>query len=179
MRYVPFIAAASGLILLTGCATSPQEPATFKTLATASLITSSGNETGTAELREQAGKVHLHVRVSNMSSGMHGIHIHAVGSCEAPAFTSAGPHLNPHARQHGSDNPAGSHLGDLPNLVTSADGSGTLDYTLPSGPAEVVPLVMDADGAAIVIHAGADDYRTDPSGNSGTRIACGVLSRPV
>jgi Cu/Zn superoxide dismutase len=111
------------------------------------------------------------------AAGEHGIHIHAVGACDAPGFTTAGGHFNPAARQHGLNNPAGAHGGDLPNLVLSSDGSGTYAATddriaLAAGAANTI---FDADGAAIVIHAGPDDYLTDPAGNSGARLACGVL----
>jgi Cu-Zn family superoxide dismutase len=100
-----------------------------------------------------------------------------VGSCEGPAFTSAGGHLNPGARQHGTLNPAGSHTGDLPNLTVTSNGTGTLSAELSGTKAELEAALFDADGTALVIHAAADDYKTDPTGNSGARIACGVLKR--
>ena len=112
-----------------------------------------------------------------MAPGTYAIHLHAVGKCEGPKFTTAGPHFNPAMKMHGRDNPMGPHLGDLPNIVVGAGGSGSVDYevaglTLTGGAA---PL-LDADGAAVVVHAGPDDYKTDPSGNSGDRIACGLLN---
>jgi len=97
------------------------------------------------------------------------LHLHAVGRCEGPKFDSAGPHWNPAGRQHGHLNPAGSHLGDLPNLTVSANGRGALNFLVRGG-------LVDADGTALVIHAKPDDYRTDPSGSSGDRIACAVLA---
>lgn len=99
------------------------------------------------------------------------------GRCEGPAFTSAGGHLNPGEKQHGTLNPAGSHTGDLPNLNIVSNGAGTLSVELSGTRAELEAALFDADGTALVIHATADDYKTDPTGNSGARIACGVLTR--
>jgi Cu-Zn family superoxide dismutase len=98
----------------------------------------------------------------------------AAGRCEPP-FESAGPHWNPAARQHGTANPNGPHLGDMPNVTAVADGSANVRVTTPGGTLSGSDAVLDADGSAVVIHAQADDYRTDPSGNSGARIACGVV----
>lgn len=106
----------------------------------------------------------------NLSAGAHGLHLHAVGRCDGPDFASAGPHWNPTSRKHGSENPEGPHLGDLPNLQVGADGRGVATLALPPG-------FLDEDGAALIIHAAPDDNRTDPSGNSGARIACAVLRR--
>lgn len=106
------------------------------------------------------------------------MHLHAVGKCEAPAFASAGGHLNPGSRQHGVDNPHGAHLGDLPNLLADTSDAGSLTATLHKTIPDLLAQLFDADDTAVVIHASADDYRTDPSGNSGSRIACGVFTRP-
>jgi Cu-Zn family superoxide dismutase len=112
-----------------------------------------------------------------MAPGAYGVHLHAVGRCDPPGFTSAGPHCNPTGHQHGKDNPQGMHKGDLPNLLVGTDGRGTFEYTVPGATllGRGAGALLDADGAAIVVHAQADDYRTDPSGNSGARIACGTL----
>ena len=117
-----------------------------------------------------------HLSVAGTPGAVHGLHLHAVGKCETP-FTSAGPHLNPGGHQHGKDNPMGSHLGDLPNVTIGQNGVGTADASLGTDAAAIDAALFDADGSAIVLHAAADDYRTDPSGNSGPRIACGVLTR--
>ena len=98
--------------------------------------------------------------------------MHAVGKCDPPDFASAGPHWNPTGKKHGMSNPAGPHAGDLPNVVVKANG--VLGATLVLSAASMSSLI-DADGAALVIHAAADDNMTDPSGNSGARIACAVL----
>ena len=109
---------------------------------------------------------------------MHGIHIHAVGRCDPPDFMSAGDHVNPTNRQHGLRNPQGPHAGDLPNLTVEAGGTGTfqaanVDLTLGAG----ANGLFDADGSALVVHADPDDEATEPTGNSGGRIACGVIMR--
>lgn len=105
------------------------------------------------------------------------MHLHAVGACSAPDFQSAGPHLNPHGREHGLRNPKGSHLGDLPNVVAKEDGSAEVSVVLNGSVAELTPIILDNDGTAIVIHASADDMVTDPAGNAGKRIVCGILRR--
>jgi Cu-Zn family superoxide dismutase len=129
-------------------------------------------------VRQAAGVLAVRVEAAGLAPGVYGVHLHAVGRCDPPGFASAGPHWNPTGRQHGRDNPAGAHLGDLPNLNVGADGRGAVAFevrgaSLLEGGANAL---LDADGAAVVVHAQADDYRTDPSGNSGARIACGVLS---
>lgn len=163
--------------LLSACATvAPSTPA-----ATAILRTASGAQVGTVIARQMEGGVHVMIAAKGMPPGGHGVHIHAVGRCDAPGFASAGSHWNPGATKHGTNAVSGSvsgrspgHAGDLPNLIVAADGRGTLDAHSPSG---TFADMLDADGAAFVVHAAADDLMTDPSGNSGARIACGVFAR--
>lgn len=156
-----------------GAANHSAKPAT---LATGAFATSAGAAAGTASVVPAAnGNPLLRVKVSGLPAGVHGIHIHTVGKCDGPAFTSAGGHLNPSGHQHGKDNPAGSHLGDLPNITVDGHGNGELAQALTVDAATLRAQLADADGAAVVIHAAPDDYRTDPSGNSGARIACAVL----
>jgi superoxide dismutase, Cu-Zn family len=133
-----------------------------------------GRELGTLTLASTPGGLLLTGRLTGLPPGAHGIHVHAVGRCEPP-FESAGPHWNPASRQHGTANPNGPHLGDMPNITVAADGSATVRVATPGGTLSGSDAVMDADGSAVVIHAQADDYQTDPSGNSGARIACGVV----
>jgi Cu-Zn family superoxide dismutase len=133
-----------------------------------------GRDLGTLTLSNTTGGLLLSGTLSGLPPGVHGIHLHTTGSCEPP-FTSAGGHWNPTSRQHGTLNPQGPHLGDMPNVTVSSDGSATVSVMTPGGTLRGANAVMDADGAAVVIHARADDYRTDPSGNSGERIACGVI----
>ena len=122
--------------------------------------------------------VELKVKVTDLTPGNHGIHVHAVGMCEAPEFKTAGGHFNPTGKKHGLDNPEGHHGGDLPNLSVGADGHGTLTTTLEGltlGAGDT--SLFHAGGTALVVHADPDDEKTDPSGNSGARVACGVVSK--
>ena len=165
---------ATMLVLTAGAsATAATKPVT---LATGALATATGTPAGSATIVvPAAGNPVLRVKVSGLPAGVHGVHIHTTGKCEAPGFTTAGGHLNPAGHQHGKDNPAGAHLGDLPNLTVESHGNGELAYTLTVDAAALRSQLFDADGAAVVVHADPDDYRTDPSGNSGARIACAVL----
>lgn len=140
------------------------------------LTDTNGRTVGSAEILQADSGLTLKAQVSGLSPGAHGIHLHTTGKCEAPSFTTAGGHLNPSTQQHGTMNPAGPHLGDLPNIDVSADGSGSVNAPISGVPADVRNAIYDADGTALVVHAGPDDYKTDPSGNSGGRIACGVLT---
>lgn len=144
--------------------------------ASARIVDAAGNEVGFARFTEDAtGLLHVNVHVKGISTGQHGIHLHAVGSC-TPMFAAAGGHHNPLARQHGLHNPNGAHAGDLPNLEVNAAGVGRLVGTTDRATLSAGPTTLfDADGSAIIIHADADDQRTDPTGNSGARIACGVI----
>lgn len=142
--------------------------------AEAKLATSAGVDAGTATIQQVDGGLRLIVSVQGIAPGPHGVHVHTLGACDAPDFTTAGGHWNPGAMQHGMQNPAGPHAGDAPNLVADANGRGRFETMLPAG--ATWDALLDEDGAAIVIHAGPDDYRTDPSGNSGGRIACGVFA---
>jgi len=131
---------------------------------------------GKASFWEDPDGVHILAQVQGLPPGEHGIHLHAVGKCDPPDFATAGGHFNPAGKQHGLRNPAGSHAGDLPNLEVAADGRGGLNHvnrqvTLAPGPRSL----LGPDGTALVIHANPDDAVTDPSGNSGGRIACGII----
>jgi Cu-Zn family superoxide dismutase len=141
--------------------------------AVANLQTAAGAPAGAATATPGQGTVLLSLRVEGLPPGEHGVHVHMVGKCDGPSFESAGSHWNPAAKQHGLDNPQGQHAGDMPNLVVGEDGRGTLSYRLKGGSSEGL---LDADGSAIVVHAKVDDQKTDPSGDSGERIACGVFS---
>jgi Cu-Zn family superoxide dismutase len=124
------------------------------------------------------GRTGLEVRVqaAGLEAGHYGVHFHLVGRCEAPAFESAGAHWNPTGRQHGRLNPEGRHLGDLDNLDVDESGAGRLEFTIAGASTSGAQGLLDADGATLVIHEAPDDYRTDPSGNSGARIACGAFA---
>jgi Cu-Zn family superoxide dismutase len=165
-------------VMLEACATVPPQSNAIA-LATAMLMNSAGQSIGSADLVQRDGMLIVRASVSGQEAGEHGLHFHTAGKCEAPGFASAGGHLNPTAHQHGNLNPAGPHEGDLINIKVGLDGAGKSESPLTDSAAEVLASIFDTDGTAIVFHAGPDDYKTDPSGNSGGRIACGVLMRPA
>ena len=138
-----------------------------------------GAALGSVSISESAGGLAMTVSASGMPAGTHGLHLHEKGLCDGPKFASAGAHWNPGAKQHGRDNQAGAHLGDLANLEVGADGTATSTLGVAGAMmASGANMLGDADGTALVVHAKADDYKTDPSGNSGDRIACAVLAAP-
>ena len=144
----------------------------------APLIKPDGTSAGSVTVEETPNGVGVTIAATGLAPGAHGVHLHAVGKCDAPKFESAGAHWNPAERQHGRDNPQGSHLGDLANIAIASDGSGESIFSIGAARLGDGPnAVADADGTSLVIHAKADDYKTDPSGNSGDRIACAVLTR--
>jgi Cu-Zn family superoxide dismutase len=138
-----------------------------------------GETVGTATLTQEKEGVLVAVQVAGLPPGEHGFHLHAAGKCDPPSFLSAGPHFNPGGKQHGFENPMGFHAGDLPNLTVGPDGKGKAEAV-----AKGVTLGTGKDGlfheggTALVVHEKADDMKTDPAGNSGGRIACGVVEKP-
>ena len=147
--------------------------------AVAELYDSEGQLVGLAFFEQiSQSTVRITGPVEGLEPGPHGVHIHETGTCEPPDFTSAGGHFNPTGTAHGLENPNGPHAGDLPNLSVPEDGRAWLEFetdriSLTDGPMSL----FDADGSAIVIHTGADDQRTDPSGDSGARVVCGEITR--
>jgi len=163
-------------IAATGCTNAMEREAEMTPTplggAVAVLKTATGAEVGRAIASETAGGVRIAIDGVNMPPGSHGVHVHTIGRCDGPDFTTAGGHWNPTAMQHGTRNSAGPHAGDLPNLMVGTDGRGSLAMSLPAG---TMAGLLDADGSAFVVHAGPDDLKTDPAGNSGARIACGMF----
>lgn len=159
---------AFGLVL-AGCVpmAAPDVP-----VSTVNLVSSSGAVLGTVRVFSEPTGVMLRIDAAGVPAGKHGVHVHAVGRCDPPGFTSAGAHWNPTTQKHGHRNPAGFHMGDLGNLGVGADGKLVAGLLVPQA---TVDALRDADGAALVLHAKEDDEVTDPSGNSGDRIACAVL----
>lgn len=177
----------AGLVALAACSKDTDDAAKDSTTVTATadsmpagagvtadMRDAAGHDLGTLTLSESGGGIMLMGSLRGLPPGDHGVHLHMTGTCEAP-FASAGGHWNPTSKQHGSSNPAGAHLGDLQNITVASDSTASVHLTTPGGTLKGENMLLDADGAAVVIHAKADDYKTDPSGNSGDRIACGVV----
>lgn len=140
------------------------------------IIDASGKNVGVARLTDTPNGVLIRVDFADLPPGEHAFHVHETGKCEPP-FTSAGDHFNPGGKMHGFEHAGGFHAGDLPNIVVPASGAVRFEVFVPNirlrdGAAKL----LDEDGAALVVHAGVDDYATDPAGNAGDRIACGVIA---
>jgi Cu-Zn family superoxide dismutase len=143
----------------------------------ATLKNAEGQTVGDAVLTDTPHGVLIHVSLTKVSPGVHAVHIHESGTCQPP-FTSAGAHFNPTKKQHGLQNMMGMHAGDLPNVQVPADGALTFDVVAPDVTlAAGANSLLDADGSAILIHDKTDDYKSDPAGNAGDRIICGVIAR--
>ncbi len=145
------------------------------------LKNAQGQDAGTATLTPAVTGVRVRLTVKNLPAGEHGVHIHQVAKCDAPDFKSAGPHFNPDNKQHGLENPSGPHAGDMPNFKVKPDGTSNQAIIAPNVNMNgaIDPHSIFANGGtALVIHAKMDDQKTDPSGNSGDRIACGVIMMP-
>lgn len=162
--------ALPGIFALAACSTLP--PNVTQPTNHASLIDAQGQAIGMVEWWNEADGTHLHLRARGLSDGLHGMHLHQFGRCDTPDFKSAQGHWNPTDRHHGHRNPTGWHLGDLGNLTVSEGREATANVLLPPGS----PSLIDDDGTALVIHAKPDDEMTDPSGNSGDRVACAVIA---
>ena len=161
---------------LLACAHGNTGDAGPRSVAAGTFRNAAGERVGLATLNDSGGTLRLGLSAAQLSPGPHGLHIHVQGTCTPPDFASAGPHFNPEGREHGRLNPNGPHLGDLPNLVAGPDGSADTTFSVPAELAAPGPRsLLQPGGTAIVIHANADDERTDPSGGSGDRVACAVL----
>jgi Cu-Zn family superoxide dismutase len=161
------------LALALGCGQSPP------TTAKATLVDTEGQKVGEATLTETPEGVKIVMQIDNLPPGEHAFHVHEKGVCATPGFAGAGGHFNPFGKQHGLKNPAGPHAGDLPNITVGADGKAKVEAV-----AKLVTLkegeknsLLQPGGTSLVIHAGADDYVTDPAGNAGPRIACGIITK--
>lgn len=159
--------------VVAACSTvQTAETVAVSEVASAKLIRADGSAAGVATLSQRSDGLWLNVAADASGAGTYGMHVHAVGRCDGPEFTTAGPHWNPAMKQHGRDNPMGAHSGDMPNVTANADGKLVIETKLVGA---MFDQVLDADGASVVIHEKPDDYKTDPSGNSGKRLICGVL----
>jgi Cu-Zn family superoxide dismutase len=182
-RFAPLVAGCVTVVALSStslgqgappAAAAPAPPITVQ--ATASVVDAKGTKLGTVNFSDTPAGLLVSGSLTGLSEGPHGIHLHTVGKCEGPAFTSAGGHFNPSGSKHGFMTAAGHHAGDMPNIIAPASGAYSFQFMVDGVKLTGATGLLDADGAAIVIHATADDYTTDPAGASGARIACGVIA---
>jgi len=173
MKRISISVALVSFLLFSGiaCSFTPKS-------ATADIKNSEGEIIGLAQLKPVKNGIRVSIKVSQLPPGRHGFHIHNVGKCDPPDFKSAGGHFNPLNKKHGNRNPKGMHVGDLPNLLIGTNGKGNAEFvavgaTFKKGENSL----FHEGGTSIVIHEGVDDGMTDPTGNAGGRIACGVIEK--
>ena len=178
------IATLSPLVALCACAetvsldSEAQSGSPAATIiGSAQMLGADGTSVGMAALIAIGQRLELRLDVKGLEPGTHALHLHTTGACEAPDFTSAGGHLNPTGATHGKLSAGGQHLGDLPNIVIPSDGAFRQALAIDADLAFATSAIFDADGTAVMLHAGADDYQTDPAGAAGPRIACGVIKK--
>jgi Cu-Zn family superoxide dismutase len=171
------LALAVHLLGTTGYAQDTKDP--WADAQTVTLSGADNKEVGTAKLLQTPNGVLVRLNLTKATPGTHAFHVHAVGKCEGPEFTTAGGHFNPTNKKHGLLSKEGSHTGDLPNVVVPDSGALTVETVIPHVTLkEGEHTLADTDGSALVLHAGTDDYITDPTGNAGGRLACGVIAPP-
>lgn len=186
-----FVVLSVGLIFTAGCQQDLKKPQMSESDESVQEVSSEGKEkievnlmnkegipVGTAQLEEVKEGVQISVEAHHLPEGAHGFHIHEKGICEAPSFESAGGHFNPDNKKHGFKNPEGPHAGDIENLEVQADGTVQQVFlndrvTLKKGEAN---SLFQPEGTTLIIHADPDDYISQPAGNSGERIVCGIIS---
>jgi Cu-Zn family superoxide dismutase len=168
---------AKSLWLVSSLATAltTAAPALAAETASAILKDKDGKEVGQVALTQTKSGVLMNVTLTGVAPGEHAFHIHTTGKCEPPDFKSAGPHFNPDGAKHGMMNPEGPHAGDMPNLHVPDSGNLQVEILDTLANLDGDGSILDSDGAALVVHAGVDDYKTDPAGNAGDRLACGVV----
>lgn len=170
MRLHNVLGITSAIVLSTAFSAAAQKPVKVE------LHDGQGNSVGSAELAPAAAGVSIRLDLKSLAPGDHAIHVHSVAKCDGPAFTSAGGHLNPDMKHHGLQNPEGPHAGDMPNFTVGADGAAKTTVLAPGiTMGDDTHSVFSNGGTALVIHEKADDMKSDPAGNAGARIACGVI----
>jgi Cu-Zn family superoxide dismutase len=175
----PYLTAVLALAYVTALAA--QRPAVTGTTgsmpaAAAALMDGSGRAIGEARLQQAPHGVLLRLDLKNATPGVHGLHVHEVGRCDAPSFESAGGHFSPDRRVHGFLNPSGPHAGDLPNIFVPSSKELSIEYVMPDVTLDPGPRsLLDTNGSAIVMHADQDDHFSDPAGHAGDRLACGAI----
>lgn len=177
MKKLGWIFAGVCAVGTTAGAAEDKAPAHNAQAHVVKMMDAKGADVGTISLTQTPNGVLLTGSLKGMPAGVHAIHVHEAGKCDAPAFKTAGGHFNPESKQHGMMNPNGQHAGDLPNIIVSANGDVRFELldgsvSLDSGPKSL----KGAKGSSLVIHAKADDYQGQPAGNAGDRVACGVIA---
>jgi superoxide dismutase, Cu-Zn family len=178
MTMTRWMVGCTALVLVYGAEGLAQDPTAGKNkmaAAAANFVDAEGQPVGTARLQQLPHGMLLSIDLTNAAPGPHALHLHTVGRCDAPSFESAGGHYNPGRKAHGFMSAAGPHAGDLPNVVVPESRKLTAEYLVHGAMLIGASGAMDADGAALVIHGGKDDYASDPAGGAGARIACAVL----
>ncbi len=178
MKRIATVACGLAVLGLIGAAWAEEPMASKGKMETAhaTLKNAEGKVVGEATLEGTPNGVLIHADFTNLPPGTHAFHIHETGKCEPP-FKSAGGHFNPMKKHHGFEEAAGYHAGDLPNIDVPDSGKLKVDIFDPHATLQGKNSVFDKDGSALVVHAGADDYKSDPAGNAGDRIACGVIEK--
>jgi superoxide dismutase, Cu-Zn family len=178
MKFSMFFVALVVAVHLLGAATSAQDKKDpWAEAQTVTLNDAENKEVGTAKLLQIPNGVLVRLTLTKVAPGPHAFHVHAVGKCEGPEFTSAGGHFNPTSKKHGLISAEGSHAGDLPNVIVPDSGAVIVETVIPHVTLKAGDHTLaDADGSALILHAGTDDYTTDPTGNAGGRMACGVIA---
>lgn len=159
------------LFILIGCQNNERSPLEVR------LYNGDSDAVGTANFKEGQDNVTVEIKVEGLEPGLHGVHIHEYPKCEGPDFQSAGNHFNPEGNEHGLMHPDGSHLGDMPNLEVEADGTAEVEMELPGATLmDGNKSLLREDGTSIIIHESQDDGVSQPAGNAGKRMVCGVIS---